>query len=469
MSRKGSNKGSYIAMVFLTILVLAVATLVLVFVGKKFVEHEREQASRIETLEGDKTEYELSISERNEKIAQLEKQLSDTQSELDALSDVYSLTAGKVDELEEFKKDIEDKIAKGELGGKTYTSETDEKKTEIDETQEEKKDNKKTDSDKKDDTDKEDTKKESKTKGVYRKLVKGEDINLLIVGDSIAEPMEEDSWVQLLKNWISNTYKVNCTVTNVAMSGTTSYAGYVRTMMLDDSVDYDLAILCFAHNDSDANLKYFYECAIKAIQTKFEKCAIISILESSQREYTEKIKIVQELCRYYDIPMADTIQAFNASPLTYEQMSNDGVHPNAEGKKIYFETIKNVIAPRVEANTKYVYTERDVLACDWKSYDKFTFYDTSQWTRVDDCTYELGDVKINGFLGIYWEFVPGNSGYTIYADGKVYAEATHKNFFDFSQPYIYNVSNNWCKASKLKIVFSSKAAADSFKGMAYSR
>lgn len=43
--------------------------------------------------------------------------------------------------------------------------------------------------------------------------------------------------------------KASVAVTNVSMGGNTSYAGYVRTMDLDDSTDYDLAIICYGQND----------------------------------------------------------------------------------------------------------------------------------------------------------------------------------------------------------------------------
>lgn len=73
------------------------------------------------------------------------------------------------------------------------------------------------------------------------------------------------------------------------MGGNTSYAGYVRTMALNDGVDYDLAIICYGQNDALEGFSTNYEAVIRAIERKYSDCSIISTLESSQREYTEKM------------------------------------------------------------------------------------------------------------------------------------------------------------------------------------
>ncbi len=38
--------------------------------------------------------------------------------------------------------------------------------------------------------------------------------------------------------------------------------------------------------------------------------------------------------------MADTIAAFNDSGRPYEELCDDGTHPNDEGQKVYYETVK---------------------------------------------------------------------------------------------------------------------------------
>ena len=79
------------------------------------------------------------------------------------------------------------------------------------------------------------------------------------------------------------------------MGGNASYAGYVRTMALNDDVDYALAIICYGQNDGADGFSTNYESIIRAIRSKYPDCSIISILESSQREYTEKMTTIQSI------------------------------------------------------------------------------------------------------------------------------------------------------------------------------
>ena len=80
-------------------------------------------------------------------------------------------------------------------------------------------------------------------------------MNVLIVGDSIAENGQgENNWCTLLQNNLRNTYNNRVSFTNISMGGNASYASYVRTMALNDDVDYDLAIICYGQNDgTDVN------------------------------------------------------------------------------------------------------------------------------------------------------------------------------------------------------------------------
>lgn len=113
----------------------------------------------------------------------------------------------------------------------------------------------------------------------------------------------------------------------------------------------DLAIICYGQNDRTDGFSTNYESIIRTIRTKYPDCSIISILESSQREYTEKMTTIQSICEHYGIPVADTIDAFNNSGKAYDDLSSDGVHPNDAGQEIYFETVKAVIDDNVAAST----------------------------------------------------------------------------------------------------------------------
>lgn len=302
----------------------------------------------------------------------------------------------------------------------------------------------------------------------YQKLADGFDVNVLIVGDSIAENSQgEKGWCTLLQNNLRKTYGNSVSFTNVSMGGNASYAGYVRTMALNDNVDYDLAIICYGQNDGADGFSTNYESIIRAIRSKYPDCSIISILESSQRTYTEKMTTIQNICERYSIPVADTIAAFNDSGKAYDDLTGDGVHPNDAGQEIYFETVKAVIDDNVTASTGKM-TDTDVINADVHKFDNFVWYDaSSDFERVDDTTFTIS-VSATGVLGIDYTYESGDNKADIYVDGELFESPTVTFDYDFSQRHILVVSDDCTVENEIKVVFNTKEQADGFKGMCFS-
>ena len=302
----------------------------------------------------------------------------------------------------------------------------------------------------------------------YQKLADGFDVNVLIVGDSIAEGGQgEKGWCTLLQNNLTKTYGNSVSFTNVSMGGNASYAGYVRTMALNDDVDYDLAIICYGQNDGLDGFSTNYESIIRAIRSKYPDCSIISILESSQRTYTEKMTTIQSICEHYSIPVADTIAAFNDSGKAYDDLTGDGVHPNDAGQEIYFETVKAVINDNVTASTGKM-TDTDVINADVHKFDNFVWYDaSSDFERVDDTTFTIS-VSATGVLGIDYTYESGDNKADIYVDGELFESPTVTFDYDFSQRHILVVSDDCTVENEIKVVFNTKEQADGFKGMCFS-
>lgn len=240
----------------------------------------------------------------------------------------------------------------------------------------------------------------------YQKLEDGIDVNILIVGDSIGEGAGASSnssfWVSLLQTYLQDTYSIsNINVTNVSMGGNASYAGYVRTMSLNDNVQYDLAVICYGQND--------------------------------------------------DI----------------EDLSNDGVHPNDEGQKIYFETVKKVIDDNVEASSGKM-KEVSALNRSVYKFDNFAWYGAdSDFARVDDVIFVL-NTSASGIMGIDYTYESGNNNADIYVDEKLFKSPTVTFDYDFSQRHILIVSDECMVENEIKVVFASKEQADGFKGMCFS-
>lgn len=305
----------------------------------------------------------------------------------------------------------------------------------------------------------------------YQKLADGFDVNVLIVGDSIGAgagtETDGQQWFKQLQTYLRTVNKSKVSVTNVSMGGNTSYAGYVRTMALRDDVNYDLAIICYGQNDGYEGLSTNYEAMVRVIRSKYPDCSIISILESSQREYTPNIVAIQNICEHYSIPVADTIAAFNNSGKAYDDLTGDGVHPNEAGQKIYFETVKSVIDDNVAASTGKM-TDVDVINADVHKFDNFVWYDaSSDFERVDDTTFTIS-TSASGVLGIDYTYESGDNKADIYVDGELFESPMVTFDYDFSQRHILVVSDDCTVKNEIKVVFNTKEQADGFKGMCFS-
>lgn len=257
------------------------------------------------------------------------------------------------------------------------------------------------------------------------------------------------------------------------MGGNASYAGYVRTMALNDGLDYDLVVLCYGQNDSKTNFSLYYESIIRAVKLKYPKASIICIQESSQRDYTEKMQTIRAIADHYGLPVVDTIAPFYAN---YDNLVKDSVHPNDDGQQVYYETVMNVIEPLVAARQGY--DPENVAVVN----DQVIVFDTFQWLPVDQFTREGNTFTLKTqthgtVLGIDYNFTSGANSCKILVDGVEYAAPEVTFNYDFSQRHIMIV-NKWLEGetvnvqSEIKVVFAEDEAgknqADGFNGLTIS-
>lgn len=183
----------------------------------------------------------------------------------------------------------------------------------------------------------------------YVKLANGDPLNLLIVGDSIAAGTGaegiENRWAELVKTELGNKYGSDINMTNVSMGGCDSLCGYVRVQNINDGVDNDLAIICYGENDAEEDFGLYYESIIRALRSKYPAIEIICIQESSQKDYTFKMKTIAEIAGHYKLPVADTIEPFMAD---YDNLTVDGCHPNNAGHRIYADEVEGIIDDAVK-------------------------------------------------------------------------------------------------------------------------
>lgn len=191
---------------------------------------------------------------------------------------------------------------------------------------------------------------------VYQKLANKETVRIAILGDSIACPLKDDannSWYNMLAEWLRSQYKGNVVLDNFAIGGTVSYTGYyVCKSTMQNAVNtngtYDLVIVCYGQNDFQQDFPLHYEVILRTVKQQNPSCQMITVLQNSQRDYTKKVQQIQRISQHYGADTADMIQATKTHSLTYEQLNPDGVHPGFDGHRMYLSVMQGVISRNVE-------------------------------------------------------------------------------------------------------------------------
>lgn len=311
-------------------------------------------------------------------------------------------------------------------------------------------------------------KKQEETSNFYEKIKNGFDVNILIVGDAIENSNGvSTSWRQLLDRYIEDNYFVTVGMTNVSMEGNSSYAGYSCVMNLDDGIDYDLAIICYGHYDDDEQFDLYYESIVRAIGQKYKNCCVVSVLESAQQTYTDKMKTIQTIAAHYGISVADTIEAFNSGRYgekgEVSELTDDRIHPNDLGQEVYFEVIRDAIIGG--SNENRMLNDTAPMNGSLKSFETFRYIGVDDFERVDDFTFEIETRAQGEIVGIDYHLLNGENKVEVYADGKLFAEVPVSWDNSYAQRRMMIIGNDFNASNVIKLVFSTKEEAENFGGL----
>ena len=215
---------------------------------------------------------------------------------------------------------------------------------------------------------------------------------MLIVGDSIGIGTGVSDlklkWYKFLPSFMEEKYDVKLDITNVSMGGNTSFAGYSRIMDLEEDC-FDYVVICYGQNDSLDDFSLYYESILRAVYWRYPESRIITILESSQREYTEKMKIIQELSRHYNAQIVDTIAAFSNSGMLYEELTDDGTHPNDKGQQLYYEAVRDALIQI--CSEEEVSDVKEILPVNMEveEFRNYEFYAAEEFRKASETELEL--------------------------------------------------------------------------------
>lgn len=301
------------------------------------------------------------------------------------------------------------------------------------------------------------------------KFSRADIIRVLIVGDSIGEGAgasdPSQKWYKYLIPYVNENYGDELQITNVSMGGNTSYAGYVRTMELDEP-EFDIVIVCYGENDVEEGFSYYYEQMLQAILNKWSSCELITILESSQRSYTSKMHTILDLSTKYQAYAVDMINAFEESGVSYETLCDDGTHPNDEGQKLYFQEVSTTFDEIYRLADQKISVKQDKKQEENTLLpDEFRYYSADEMIKESSTVYKLlieSDVKR---IGIDYERIPGSQEIIVYADGNRLWEYVGNWEYSFSQRHIEVLDDTLRRIEEITITFSSEEQAEGFHGV----
>lgn len=199
-------------------------------------------------------------------------------------------------------------------------------------------------------------------KNVYEKLTDGNDVNFLIVGDSIGAGTgasdDKNKWYNLLSDNLENKYDSFINIHRITKGGSDTFDGIVefKNAFPDDSVD--MVFVSFGQNDQgllngdSEKFGLIYESLIRNIIKQYPKAEIGTIIESSLSDdsFAEEIETVS---KHYNLVALDSRIPFNDSKIDYKKLATDGIHPSDKGHELYANYFSDLINDNISGKRTF--------------------------------------------------------------------------------------------------------------------
>lgn len=197
-------------------------------------------------------------------------------------------------------------------------------------------------------------------KDFYQKIRDKENLNYLIIGDSIGQSSgtgdKEYFWFIQLNEKLKKEYNINhITTKKLTAGGATSFDGFIKYAPSGIVKLYDLVFISFGQNDVNVmnpeEFGIFYENIIREIKEKHPKAEIVTLIESSLKgeEYPD---IIKKISNRHNTILVDTRIPFYNSGKTNDELTVDTIHPTNEGYTLYANQIFNILKKSIESNKK---------------------------------------------------------------------------------------------------------------------
>lgn len=303
-----------------------------------------------------------------------------------------------------------------------------------------------------------------KTDSFYEKLVDGFNVNILVVGDTLASGYGSSSadltWSSLLAQELRTAYGIQVEMDNLALIDSDAYSAYSQIKMLNDETEYDLCIVCTGAYDTNESLNYHYEAILRAIGDAFKKCSIITVLENTEREHEWKTNIIRNLSEVYNAEVADTITPSGESLDPY---LIDGRYLNDDGQVLYEQAILKTIMDGAKYKTPYEKVKIKAQHAETSKYDVFYYVPADDFSRED--TQYTFEASFDGALAVDYELIPGENSMQVYIDGNLHAGFDASNYYGANIERAQQIGENLKARRRVTVVFETAEQADGFHGI----
>lgn len=200
----------------------------------------------------------------------------------------------------------------------------------------------------------ENNEKQATTSNPYEKIKKGEEVNILVLGNGVGlsegKTDESGNWTSSLSKWLEETYKSKANITNLSQDKATVKVGLEELEKNKDN--FDLAYIIFGENDQKEikpnEFKEDYEKIVKNLKERNKNISIVPIIENSLRKKNEYTTIIEDIGKDNDIKVLDMATVFTKDPAPYAKLTNkDGIYPNNLGYGLYFSNVKSLIEANI--------------------------------------------------------------------------------------------------------------------------
>ena len=303
-----------------------------------------------------------------------------------------------------------------------------------------------------------------KTDSFYQKLVDGFNVNILVVGDTLASGYGSSgadlTWSSLLAQELRTKYGIQVEMDNLALIDSDAYSAYSQIKTLDEKMEYDLCIVCTGAYDTNESLAYHYEAILRAIGDAFKKCSIITVLENTEGTHEWKTNIIRNLSDVYKAAVADTItpSGENLDPYVI-----DGRFLNDEGQVLYEKAILKTIMNGAKHETPYEKVRVKAQNKETSKFDAFYYVPADNFSR-DGNQYTF-ETSFEGALAVDYELIPGETSMSVYFDGEPIVGYDTSNYYGANIERAQLIGDNMRVRRRVTVIFENEEQADGFHGI----